>query len=169
MGMITQTKTAHGYVKRLRRERTHLLTFLVYDIEYPNNASDLTARLIARMRKVCYGSRSERGLQSTETMATMYTTCERRRINPYNFMMAFLNDRLKEIPNPARTAYLTRQMRRKQLLHECAIAAHLHPKIPILPLPTPLIAFQTIPATLIFPPYMAAETYFIASIKIHNI
>ena len=90
------------FVKRLRRERTHLLTFLVYDIEFHNNACELGARLMARMRKVCYGSRSERGLQATETMGTIYATCEKRRINPYHFMMDFLNGRLTEIPNPGK-------------------------------------------------------------------
>ena len=90
------------YVKRMRRERTHLLTFPVYDIEYHNNASELTARLMARMRKVCYGSRSERGLQTTETPGTMYATCQRRRINTYHFMIDFLNGRLEEIPNPGK-------------------------------------------------------------------
>lgn len=90
------------YAKRLRREGTHLLTFLRHDVEFHNNASERALRLFARMRKTVYGSRSMRGLKNTETMATIYTTCEMRRVNPYHFLRDCLDGKLDAIPNPAR-------------------------------------------------------------------
>ena len=88
------------FVKRLKRERHHIVTFLTHDVEYHNNACERAIRLLARMRKTIYGSRSARGLESTETVSTIYATCEMRRINPYHFIMDLLNGKLDDIPNP---------------------------------------------------------------------
>ena len=92
------------FVKRLRREASHLLTFLRYDIEFHNNTSDRALRPVARMRQFLYGSRSERGLKTTETMLTICTTCEMRRINPYHFLIDYLDGRIDAIPKPPDTA-----------------------------------------------------------------
>lgn len=93
-------KDCKRYVKRLRREATHLLTFLKYDVEFHNNVSERALRPIARMRLFLYGSRSKRGLETTETMATIYATCEMRRVNPYHFLIDYLNGRINSIPKP---------------------------------------------------------------------
>ncbi len=90
------------YVKRLKREGSHLLTFLRHDIEYHNNTSERALRLFAVMRKMLYGNRSERGLETTETMATIYATCQLRRVNPYHFIIDYLNGRINSIPKADR-------------------------------------------------------------------
>lgn len=88
------------FVKRLKREAYHLLTFLRFDVEFHNNASERALRLISRMRQFLYGSRSERGLKTTETMAAIYATCEMRRINPYHFLADYLSGRINAMPEP---------------------------------------------------------------------
>ena len=88
------------FVERLKREAYHLLTFLIHDIEYHNNTCERAVRLLARLRKAIYGSRSVRGIKSTETVATIYATCKMRRINPYHFLIDLLSGRLDAIPNP---------------------------------------------------------------------
>ena len=93
------TRTAR-FVKRLKRVAYHLLTFLIHDIEYHNNTCERAVRLLARLRKTIYGNRSMHGIESTETMATIYTTCKMRHINPYHFLIDFLKGRLDSIPNP---------------------------------------------------------------------
>ena len=93
------------YVKRLRRERNQLFTFLEHDgVSYHNNPGERVLRIFALMRKVCYGSRSIRGIQTTEILTTIYSTCELRGIDPYRFMVDYLSGRLKSIPMPERQA-----------------------------------------------------------------
>ena len=61
------------YAKRLKRERDRPLTFLTCDgVPYHNNASERAPRVFALMRKVCYGSRSMRGIETTEIITTVY-------------------------------------------------------------------------------------------------
>ena len=89
------------YVKRLRREGRHLLTFLRHDgVRYHNNTSERALRPFALMRKVCYGNRSRRGIRTTEILMTIYSTCEMRGVNPYTFMIDYLGGGLKTIPMP---------------------------------------------------------------------
>ena len=90
------------YVKRLKREGSRLFAFLRHDIEYHNNTGERALRLFAVMRKTLYGSRSERGLETTETMATIHATCQLRRVNPYHFIMDYLNGRIDSIPKADR-------------------------------------------------------------------
>ena len=54
----------------------------------------------AIMRKIFYGSRSERGLKTTEIRETIFATCEKRGINPYQFIMDYLGGKTAEIPAP---------------------------------------------------------------------
>ena len=87
------------YAKRLRRERDALLTFLKYDgVPYHNNASEQAVRIFAIMRKIFYGSRSERGLKTTEIRETIFATCEKRGINPYKFIMDYLRGDITRMP-----------------------------------------------------------------------
>ena len=52
------------------------------------------------MRKIFYGSRSERGLRTTEIRETMFATCENAGINLYQFIMDYLGGKTAEIPAP---------------------------------------------------------------------
>ena len=89
------------YAKRLKREGKSLLTFLRHEgVPYHNNASEQAMRTFAIMRKIFYGSRSERGLRTTEIRETMFATCEKRGINPYQFIMDYLGGKTGKIPAP---------------------------------------------------------------------
>lgn len=91
------------YVKRLKREGRSLLTFLVHeDVPYHNNGSEQALRTFSIMRKIFYGSRSERGLKTTEIRETIFATCEKRGINPYQFVIDYLRGNTKKIPMPER-------------------------------------------------------------------
>ena len=79
------------YAKRLRREGSSLPTFPMHeDVPYHNNASEQALRAFAIMRKIFHGSRSERGLKTTEIRETIFATCEKRGINPYQFVIDYL-------------------------------------------------------------------------------
>ena len=61
------------------------------DVTYHNNTSERALRPITILRKITYGSRSMRGTKTTEILMTIYATCEARGINPYKFMIDYLN------------------------------------------------------------------------------
>ena len=67
------------YVKRLRRERGHLFTFLEHDVDYHNNISERGLRPFAASRKILYGNRSERGAERTKILMSVYETCKNAR------------------------------------------------------------------------------------------
>ena len=90
------------YTKRLRREVDHPFTFLEHhDVEYHNNGSERALRMMAVIRKILYGNRSEKGMKMTETMCTVYATCEMRGVSFYSFVTDYLDGRVTEIPMPA--------------------------------------------------------------------
>jgi len=90
------------YAKRLRREGGALLTFLRYDgVPYHNDASEQAVRMFAIMRKIFYGSRSEKGLKTTGIRETIFATCERRGTNPCEFIIRYLRGEAAEIPGAA--------------------------------------------------------------------
>ena len=96
-----EEKDCKRYTKRLRREGQFLLTFLKHDdVPYHNNTSERALRIFALMRKITYGSRSRRGIKTTEILATVYATCEMRGVNPCEFMIDYLNGRIRSIPLP---------------------------------------------------------------------
>ena len=57
--------------------------------------------MIAVIRKILYGNRSEKGMKMTETMCTVYATCELRGVNFCSFVTDYLDGRVTEIPMPA--------------------------------------------------------------------
>ena len=92
------------YAKRLKREGKSLLTFLRHEgVPYHNNASEQAMRTFAIMRKIFYDSSSERGLKTTEIRETIFATCEKRDINPYQFIMDYLGGKTGKIPAPKET------------------------------------------------------------------
>ncbi|MYC80412.1 MAG: transposase, partial [Cenarchaeum sp. SB0661_bin_35] len=89
------------YAKRLKREGGQLLTFLKHKgVPYHNNTSERALRIFALMRKVCYGNRSDRGIKTTEILATIYATCNVRGVNPYHFVKDYLDGNIDTIPLP---------------------------------------------------------------------
>ena len=88
------------YAKRLKSEGKHLLTFLTEPVDYHNNVSERAVRPFSLMRKTLYGNRSEQGMRTTETMMSIYATCQMRGHNPYHFIRDFLNGSIDDIPPP---------------------------------------------------------------------
>ena len=86
------------YVKRLRREKGHLFTFLEHDVDYHNNISERGLRDFAEFRKILYGNRSERGAERTKILMSVYATCKMRGVNFYQFTRDFLEGKTTEIP-----------------------------------------------------------------------
>ncbi|MYD59177.1 MAG: transposase, partial [Cenarchaeum sp. SB0678_bin_8] len=87
------------YGKRLKREGEQLLTFLKHKgVPYHNNTSERALRLFALARKVCYSSRSRRGIKTSEILTTIYSTCMIRGVNPYTFMKDYLDGKTDTIP-----------------------------------------------------------------------
>ena len=92
------------YVKRLKREGKSLLTFLRHEgVPYYNNSSEQAMRTFAIMRKIFYGSSLERGLKTTEIRETIFATCEKRGIHPYQFIMDYLGGKTEKITAPKET------------------------------------------------------------------
>ena len=118
------------YVKRLRRERKQLLTFLKYDgVEYHNNIAERALRIFALMRKISYGSRSKRGIKTLEILVSIYATCKMRGANPYRFMIDYLSGRTNSIPETrlsqkcAAAPPDTGPASKPRILQKCAAAA----------------------------------------------
>ena len=59
---------------------------------------------MSNMRKISYGSRSETGLETTETLMSVYSTCKLRGVNFFEFVKAYLNCEIDDIPMPAAKA-----------------------------------------------------------------
>ena len=86
LGMTYINPDCQRFVKRLRREIDHLFVFMNSVAEYHNNYSEQSLRGFALARKVSYGSRSDRGLYNTETIAMIYETCRMRGICFFDFV-----------------------------------------------------------------------------------
>ena len=92
-------KDCKRIAKRLKREGESLLTFLRHgDLEYHNNKSERAVRIFSLMRRTLYGNRSEDGMLTTETLATIQATCELRGINAYKFFKDYLDGKVTDIP-----------------------------------------------------------------------
>ena len=98
IGAEYDDRDCRRYVKRLRREKGHLFTFLEHDVDYHNNISERGLRDFAEFRKILYGNRSERGAERTKILMSVYATCKMRGVNFYQFTKDFLEGETTEIP-----------------------------------------------------------------------
>ena len=98
ISMEYRDKDCIRYVKRLRREKGHLFTFLLYDVDYHNNISERALRDFAEFRKILYGNRSEKGAERTKILMSVYATCELRGVNFYQFTKDYLAGKITAIP-----------------------------------------------------------------------
>ena len=94
IGAEYEDADSRRYVKRLRRERGHLFTFLEHGVDYHNNISERGLRPFAASRKILYGNRSER----TKILMSVYETCKMRWVNFYQFTKDYLEGKTTEIP-----------------------------------------------------------------------
>jgi len=76
-------KQARRLIKRLRRHRDHLLTFLdKADVPYDNNAGERAIRPAVIIRKNSYCNRSQRGADTQAVLMSIYRTLKQRGHDP---------------------------------------------------------------------------------------
>ena len=92
------------FVKRLRREITHLFTFIRMGGKCHNNDAERPLRPSVSARKVSGGSKSYAGAYSHAVLATIRETCRRRGVNPYDFLVDYMYGRVGDIPGAAAAA-----------------------------------------------------------------
>ena len=92
------------FVKRLRREITHLFTFIRMGGKCHNNDAEHPLRPSVSARKISSGSKSYAGAYSHAVLATIRETCRRRSVNPYDFMVDYMYGRVGDIPAAAAAA-----------------------------------------------------------------
>lgn len=69
----------HRLVKRIKKYRSSMLTFLYNDgVDYHNNFAERQLRPDVVIRKISYGSRSEKGARMLETIMTILQTCKQK-------------------------------------------------------------------------------------------
>jgi hypothetical protein len=78
-----EDKQARRLIKRLRRHRDHLLTFLdKAEVPYDNNAGERAIRPAVIIRKNSYCNRSERGADTQAVLMSIYRTLKQRGLDP---------------------------------------------------------------------------------------
>jgi transposase len=76
-------KQARRLIKRLRRHRDHVLTFLdKTDVPYDNNAGERAIRPAVIIRKNSYCNRSQRGADTQAVLMSIYRTLKQRGHDP---------------------------------------------------------------------------------------
>lgn len=78
------------FVKRLRREKRMLFTFLDGTTDYHNNAAERAIRPNVIIRKITNGHRSENGAHSHKILMSVRETCRMRGLNFYDYALEYL-------------------------------------------------------------------------------
>ena len=85
-------KNCIRFVKRLRREKSMLFTFLDIDgVEYHNNDAERAIRPCVVIRKITYGNKSEDGARAMTRLMSLRETCIKRGQNFYDYALEYLN------------------------------------------------------------------------------
>ena len=90
-----QDPDCNRLVKRLKRHREDILTFLEADIPADNNHGEREIRPAVIIRKNSYGNKSERGADVQAILMTLYRTLERRGHNPLETVASALKHYIK--------------------------------------------------------------------------
>ena len=80
------------FVKRLRRERKMLFTFLVTGTDYHNNTAERAIRPNVIIRKITNGHRSESGAYSHKVLMSVKETCRVRGLNFHDYSLEYLSN-----------------------------------------------------------------------------
>ncbi len=91
------------FVKRLRREITHLFPFIRLNTKCHNNDAERPLRPSVASRKVSGGSKSLAGAYNHAVLATVRETCRRRGVNPHDFLVDYMHGLVEKIPAAAAT------------------------------------------------------------------
>ncbi len=88
----SEEKNCKRFVKRLRRERGMLFTFLEEDgVEWNNNAAERALRSSVVIRKITYGNQSDEGAAAHAVLMSLRETCNLRKENFFDYAMGYLN------------------------------------------------------------------------------
>jgi transposase len=89
-------RQARRLIKRLRRHRHDLLTFLDYaDVPYDNNAGERAIRPAVIIRKNSYANRSRRGADTQAVLMSIYRTLKQRGHDPLATITQALSEYLR--------------------------------------------------------------------------
>ena len=75
------------FVKRLKRKRSMLFTFLAAGTDSHNNTAERAVRHNVTIRKTTNGGRSDKGAVSHQVMMGIKETCRQRRMNFWDFLV----------------------------------------------------------------------------------
>jgi transposase len=88
----TNEKNCGRLIKRLRREKGMLFTFLEEDgVDWNNNAAERALRSSVVIRKITYGNQSDEGAAAHAVLMSIRETCSLRRENFFDYAMEYLN------------------------------------------------------------------------------
>ena len=91
-------KHCRRFAKRLRREITHLFTFIRLGTECHNNVSERSIRPSVIVRNVSFGSKTHAGAYKHAVLFSVRETCRMRGANPYDFLMGYMRNEIDDIP-----------------------------------------------------------------------
>lgn len=85
-------KNCLRFVKRLKRERDMLFTFLEEEgIDWNNNATERALRSSVVIGKITHGNQSDEGAAAHATLMSIRETCSLRKENFFDYAMGYLN------------------------------------------------------------------------------
>ena len=85
-------KNCLRFIKRLKRERDMLFTFLEEEgIDWNNNAAERALRSSVVIRKITYGNQSDEGAAAHAVLMSVRETCNLRKENFFDYAMGYLN------------------------------------------------------------------------------
>jgi transposase len=103
-----EDKDAKRLVKRLRRHRDELLTFLdEAEVPFDNNHGERAIRPAVMIRKNSFGNRSDRGADTQAVLMSVYRTLQQRGHAPLKTVVAALTTYLKTGKLPPLPAKVT--------------------------------------------------------------
>ena len=95
------------FVKRLRREITHLFPFIRLNTKCHNNDAERPLRPSVSSRNVSGGSKSLAGAYNHAVLASIRETCRMRGVNPHDFLVDYMRGIVERIPATAAAAATT--------------------------------------------------------------
>jgi transposase len=85
-------KNCVRFIKRLRREKGMLFTFLEEDgVDWNNNAAERALRSSVVIRKITYGNQSDEGAHAHAVLMSVKETCGLRKENFFDYAMGYLS------------------------------------------------------------------------------
>ena len=85
-------KNCIRFVKRLRRERKMLFTFLVTGTDFHNNTAERAIRPNVIIRKITNGHRTIHGADSHKVLMSVRETCRVRELNFFDYSLEYLSN-----------------------------------------------------------------------------